>query len=103
MQITLKDGVVKEYDSAMSVLDIARSISEGLARNACAGLLDGEVVDVRTLVDHDCELQILTFHDEEVRLSLRHTAAHILSQAVKRLFPHTKLSLGPAIQDGFYY
>ncbi len=103
MQITLKDGVVKEYDSAMSVLDIARSISEGLARNACAGLLDGEVVDVRTLVDHDCELQILTFQDEEGRLAFRHTAAHILAQAVKRLFPKTKLAIGPAIQDGFYY
>ena len=103
MQITLKDGVVKEYDSAMSVLDIARSISEGLARNACAGLLDGEVVDVRTLVDHDCELQILTFQDEEGRLAFRHTAAHILAQAVKRLFPEAKLAIGPAIQDGFYY
>ena len=103
MQITLKDGVVKEYDSALSVLDIARSISEGLARNACAGLLDGEVVDVRTLVDHDCELQILTFQDEEGRLAFRHTAAHILAQAVKRLFPEAKLAIGPAIQDGFYY
>ena len=103
MKITLKDGVVKEYDSAMSVLDIAKSISEGLARNACAGKVNGEEADLRTIVDKDCDVEILTFQDEEGRLAFRHTAAHILAQAVKRLYPETKLAIGPAIENGFYY
>ena len=103
MKITLKDGVVKEYDGAMSVLDIAASISDGLARMACAGRIDGEDVDLRTIVDHDCALEILTFQDEGGRLAFRHTAAHILAQAVKRLYPQTKLAIGPAIENGFYY
>ncbi len=103
MKITLKDGSVKEYDGALSVLEIARDISEGLARNACAGELDGERVDLRTVVDRDCELNILTFEDKGGRDAFRHTTAHIMAQAIKRLYPSAKLSIGPSIDDGFYY
>lgn len=103
MKITLKDNVVKEFDHAMSVLDIAKSISEGLARNACAGLVDGEVQDLRFVVDHDAEVSICTFEDEAGKMAFRHTTSHILAQAVKRLYPDVKLAIGPAIADGFYY
>ena len=103
MKITLKDGSVKEYASAMSVLDIAADISEGLARNACAGEVNGEVVDLRTIVSEDCELNILTFNDEAGKAAYRHTASHILAEAVKRLYPEAKLAIGPSIDTGFYY
>ena len=103
MIITLKDGSQKEYSGSMSVIDIAKDISEGLARVACAGEVDGEVVDLRTVIDRDCSLSILTFDDEGGRGALRHTASHILAQAIKRLYPDTKLAIGPSIADGFYY
>lgn len=103
MKITLKDGSVKEYDGAKSVYEIARDISEGLARAACAGEVDGEIVDLRTELSSDCELNIITVHDEEGLRVIRHTASHVLAQAVKRLFPEAKLAIGPAIDDGFYY
>ena len=103
MKITLKDGSFKEYENAMSVLDIAKDISEGLARVACAGEVNGEVVDLRTVVENDCNLNILTFDDEAGKKAFRHTAAHILAQAVKRLYPDAKCTIGPAIDEGFYY
>ena len=103
MIITLKDGSQKEYSGSMSVIDIAKDISEGLARVACAGEVDGEVVDLRTVIDRDCSLSILTFDDEGGRGALRHTASHILAQAIKRLYPEAKLAIGPSIADGFYY
>ena len=103
MKITLKDGSSKEYESAMSVLDIAKDISEGLARMACAGEVNGKVVDLRTVVDSDVELNILTFNDDLGKKAFRHTASHILAQAVKRLYPEAKCTIGPAIEDGFYY
>ncbi len=103
MKITLKDGVVKEFDSPVSVLDIAKSISEGLARNACCGMVNGEVEDLRTIVSEDAEVSICTVEDAEGLRTLRHTASHIMAQAIKRLFPETKLAIGPAIKDGFYY
>lgn len=103
MIITLKDGSQKEYSGSMSVIDIAKDISEGLARVACAGEVDGEVVDLRTVIDRDCSLSILTFDDEGGRGALRHTASHILAQAIKRLYPDAKLAIGPSIADGFYY
>ena len=103
MKITLKDGSVKEYEQAKSVFDIAKDISEGLARVACAGEIDGERVDLRTMVDKDCSLNILTFEDKGGRDAFRHTAAHIMAQAIKRLYPETKLAIGPSIDDGFYY
>ena len=103
MKVTLKDGSVKEYAQAMSVIDIAKDLSEGLARVACAGEVDGEVVDLRTVVDHDAAVNILTAKDEKGLAALRHTASHVMAQAVKRLYPNTKLAIGPSIADGFYY
>ena len=103
MIITLKDGSSKEYAQSMSVIDIAKDISEGLARVATAGEVDGEVVDLRTVIDKDCELNILTFNDEKGKGAFRHTTSHIMAQAIKRLYPDTKLAIGPSIEDGFYY
>ena len=103
MKVMLKDGSSKEFENGVSVLDIAREISEGLARAACAGKVNGEVVDLRTEVNEDCELEILTFRDDEGKKVFRHTASHVMAQAVKRLYPDTKLAIGPAIEDGFYY
>ena len=103
MKITLKDGSVKEYDSAKSVYEIAADLSEGLARAACAGEVDGEVVDLRTLIDKDCSLNILTANDPEGLRTIRHTCSHVMAQAVKRLFPEAKLAIGPSIDTGYYY
>ena len=103
MKITLKDGSVKEYDQARSVFDIAKDISEGLARVACAGEVNGEIVDLRTEISEDCELNIVTQNDPEGLRVIRHTASHVLAEAVKRLFPEAKVTIGPAIDDGFYY
>ena len=103
MKITLKDGSVKEYDQARSVFDIAKDISEGLARVACAGEVNGEIVDLRTEISEDCELNIITQSDPEGLRVIRHTASHVLAEAVKRLFPEAKVTIGPAIDDGFYY
>ena len=103
MKITLKDGSVKEYNEAKSVYDIALDISEGLARVACAGEVNGEVVDLRTVVDSDCTLNIVTANDPAGLQVIRHTASHIMAEAVKRLFPEAKVAIGPAIEDGFYY
>ncbi len=103
MKITLKDGSVKEYGSAMSVYDIALDISEGLARAACCGKADGKVVDLRTVLDGDCELSICTANDPEGLATIRHTASHVLAEAVKNLFPQVKLAIGPSIDTGFYY
>ncbi len=103
MKITLKDGSSKEYAQAMSIYDIALDISEGLARAACAGEVDGEVKDLRTVIDADCTLNILTANDPEGLRVVRHTASHVLAEAVKRLFPEAKVTIGPAIDEGFYY
>ncbi|MCI8743649.1 MAG: threonine--tRNA ligase [Lachnospiraceae bacterium] len=103
MKITLKDGSVKEYAGAMSVIEIARDISEGLARVACVGEVDGEAVDLRTVLEKDCTLNILTARDAEGLAALRHSASHVMAQAVKRLYPSAKLAIGPSIADGFYY
>lgn len=103
MKVTLKDGSVKEYESSKSVYEIASDISQGLARVACAGMVDGEVVDLRTVIEKDCELSILTPTDEDGLRTIRHTASHVLAEAVKRVFPDAKLAIGPAIDTGFYY
>ncbi|MDO4169792.1 MAG: threonine--tRNA ligase [Lachnospiraceae bacterium] len=104
MIITLKDGSQKEYESAMSVLEIATDISAGLGRMACAGEVDGKVVDLRTVIDKDCELNILTFdNSDKGKDAYRHTASHVLAQAVKRLYPDAKCAIGPSIENGFYY
>ena len=103
MKITLKDGSVKEYASPMSAADIAKDISMGLYRNACVCRINGEVKDLRTVVCDDAALEILTFDNEEGKRAFNHTASHIMAQAVKRLYPNVKLTIGPAIEDGFYY
>ena len=103
MKITLKDGSCKEYANSMAIIDIAKDISEGLARMACAAELDGKVVDLRTVVEADAELNILTFNDEAGKAAYRHTASHVLAEAVKRLYPEAKLAIGPSIDTGFYY
>ncbi|MBP5254911.1 MAG: threonine--tRNA ligase, partial [Lachnospiraceae bacterium] len=104
MNITLKDGSVRSYDEPKRIIDIAFDISGGLGRAACAGLLDGEVADLRTVVSGDAALSILTAADPEGGLStLRHSASHVMAQAIKRLWPEAKLAIGPSIADGFYY
>ena len=103
MIITLKDGSKKEYAEAMSAYDIARDISEGLARAACLAEIDGETADLRTIIDKDCELNILTFDSDEGKKAYRHTCSHVLAEAVKNLYPDAKLAIGPSIDNGFYY
>ena len=103
IKITLKDGSVKEFEAGISVLDIAKSISEGLARNACCGIVNGEVVDLRHIVNEDVELAICTFDSKEGKDAVRHSISHVLAYAVKRLFPNAKLAIGPSIENGFYY
>lgn len=103
MIITLKDGSSKEYANGMTVLDIAKDLSEGLARVTLGAIVDGKVVEANTVLDKDCNLQILTFRDPEGRKIYRHTCAHVLAQAVKTVYPTVKLAIGPAIDDGFYY
>ena len=103
MKVTLKDGSFKEYAQPMAVIDIAKDISEGLARMACVAEIDGEIKDLRTIVDKDCTLNIFTAKDPEGLAALRHTASHVMAQAIKRIWPETKLAIGPSIADGFYY
>lgn len=102
IKVNLK-GDSKEFESGISVAEIAKSIGAGLYKAACAGKVDGEVVDLRTPLTKDCNLEILTFSEEEGKKAYWHTAAHVLAQAVKRLFPDAKLAIGPAIDNGFYY
>lgn len=103
IKITLKDGSVKEFEAGVSVLDIAKSISEGLARNACCGIINKKVVDLRTKVNEDVELSICTADSQEGMDTIRHSISHVLAYAVKRLFPEAKLAIGPSIANGFYY
>ncbi len=103
MKITLKDGSVKEYSEAKSIIDIAKDISEGLVRVACVGEINGELVDLRTMIDNDCALNIITATDPKALSVIRHTASHVLAEAVKHLYPEAKITIGPAIDDGFYY
>ena len=103
MKITLKDGSWKEYDGAKSVYEIAEDISAGLARVACAGEVNGEVVDLRTVIDKDCTLNILTANDAQGLQVIRHTCSHVMAEAVKRIFPEAKLAIGPSIETGYYY
>ena len=103
IKVTLKDGSIIECESGISVIDAAKQISMGLARVACAARINGENADLRTKLNEDCALEILTFDDEYGKWTFRHTASHILAQAVKRLYPDVKLAIGPAVDDGFYY
>ena len=103
IKVTLKGGTVKEFAENTAVIDVAKSLGASLAKAACACKINGEVCDLRTPLTNDCEVEILTFDDEEGKRVFRHSASHILAQAVKRLFPSSKLAIGPAIDDGFYY
>ncbi len=103
MKLTLKDGSVKEYQSPVTAAEAAKDLSMGLYRAACAARVDGKVVDLRTVLDHDCALEILTFADEDGQRAFNHTASHILAQAVTHLYPEAKFAIGPAIDNGFYY
>ncbi|MBR2488913.1 MAG: threonine--tRNA ligase [Clostridia bacterium] len=103
IKVTLKGDVVKEFESGITAYEVAKEISMGLAKAACAVRINGENADLRTVLTEDCALEILTFDDEYGRWAFRHTASHIMAQAVKRLFPNAKLAIGPAVDDGFYY
>ena len=103
IKVTLKDGSVKELESACSVFDVAKEISPRLAKAACVAKIDGEIKDLRTVIDSDCTLEILTFDDEDGKKAFRHSASHIQAQAVKRQYPDVKLAICPAIDIGFYY
>ncbi len=103
MIIKLKDGSIKEYDSPTTAAEIAKDISMGLYRNACCVLVDGKVKDLRTVIDSDCSFEVLTFDDEDGKKAFNHTASHVMAQAVKRLYPNAKLTIGPSIENGFYY
>ena len=103
MKVTLKDGSVKEYDSKKSIIDIAKDISEGLARSVVAGEVNGVMHDLRDEIDSDCELNLITLKDEKGLSVIRHTTSHVLAQAVKRVFSQSKLAIGPSIAEGFYY
>ena len=103
IKVTLKDGSIKEFEGKVSVLDIAKSISEGLARAVVAASVNGETVGLDYEVCEDCELNLYKFDDEEGKDVFRHTSAHMLAQALKRLYPGVKLAIGPSIENGFYY
>ena len=103
INVTLKGGVVKEFENGTTAMEICKSLGMGLYKAACVCKINGEVKDLRTAIESDCELEILTFDDPDGKWALRHTASHILAQAVKRLYPDAKLAIGPAIDNGFYY
>ncbi|MBQ6265475.1 MAG: threonine--tRNA ligase [Clostridia bacterium] len=103
INVTLKGGVVKEYENGITAMEVAKDLGMGLYKAACVAKINGEVKDLRTPLNEDCELQILTFDDEDGKSTYRHTASHVLAQAVKRLYPEAKLAIGPSIENGFYY
>lgn len=103
MIIKLKDGSVKEYSAPTTAAEITKDISMGLYRNACCVSINGKIADLRTVVESDCDFEVLTFDDEDGKKAFNHTASHVMAQAVKRLYPNAKLTIGPAIENGFYY
>lgn len=103
IEITLKGGAVKTYDAPVTAAEVAKDIGMGLYKSACVARVDGKVCDLRTELTENCALEILTFDDEDGKRTFRHTASHILAQAVKRLYPEVKLAIGPAVDNGFYY
>ena len=103
IKVTLKDGVVKEYEAGTTVAQIAKSLGAGLYKAACVAKVNGQVVDLRTQVDSDCSVEILTFDAPEGKHAFWHTASHLLAQAVMHLYPDTKYTIGPAVENGFYY
>lgn len=103
INVELKGGVVKEFDSNITPAEIAKSIGAGLYKSVCCARVDGEVVDLRTELTDDCKLELLTFDDPDGKKAFWHTASHVLAQAVKRLYPNAKCAIGPAVDSGFYY
>lgn len=103
MIIKLKDGSVKEYSAPVTAAEITKDISMGLYRNACCVSINGKIADLRTVVEGNCDFEVLTFDDEDGKKAFNHTASHVMAQAVKRLYPNAKLTIGPAIENGFYY
>ena len=103
IKLTLKDGSIREIENAMSAAEVVKGIGMGLYKSACCVKIDGNVCDLRTTIDKDCTFEVMTFDSEEGNKTFWHTASHILAQAVKRLYPDTKLAIGPAIDNGFYY
>lgn len=103
IEITLKGGAQKTYDAPVTAADVAKDIGMGLYKSACVARINGEVCDLRTEISENADLEILTFEDEDGKRTFRHTASHILAQAVKRLYPEVKLAIGPAVENGFYY
>ena len=103
MKITLKDGSVLEYELPITVGEVAKNISEGLYRVAVCGKVNGKLVDLSHVVEEDCDLQIITMKDKEGLDVYRHTTSHVLAQAVKNIFPTSKLAIGPTVENGFYY
>ena len=103
MKVTLKGGVVREYDAGTTAAEVAKSLGAGLYKAACAAKVNGELADLRTVLNEDCELAILTIDDPDGKKAFWHTAAHVLAQAVMRLYPNTKYTIGPAVENGFYY
>ena len=103
INVTLKGGVVREYEDGSSVITVAKSLGAGLYKAACLAKIDGEICDLRTVLTKDCEVEILTFDDDEAKKTFWHTCSHVLAQAVKRLYPEVKLAIGPAVDNGFYY
>ncbi len=103
IKVMLKGDVVKEYDAGITPMEIAKSLGAGLYKACCAAHVDGVLTDLRTPLTKDCKLELLTFDDKDGAWTFRHTASHILAQAVKHLFPEAKLAIGPAIDNGFYY
>lgn len=103
MNISLKDGSVLSFDAPVTAMDIAKSISEGLARNAVCVKIDGELKDLSTVIDKDCAFTVVTLKDPEGLQVYRHTASHVLAQAIKNIFPTSKLAIGPTVETGFYY
>lgn len=102
IKVDLK-GSEKEFESGVSVAEVAKSIGMGLYKSACAAKVNGEVCDLRTVLNEDCKVEILTFDDKEGKKAYWHTASHIMAQAVNRLYPGTKFAIGPAVDNGFYY
>lgn len=103
IQVTLKNGEVKQYESGITAMEVAKNLGAGLYKAACVCRIDGQVRDLRTPLTADCQLEILTFEDADGKHAFWHTASHIMAQAVKRLYPQVKLTIGPAIENGFYY
>ena len=103
VRVELRGSTVKEFENGTTAAEVAKSLGGGIYKAACAAKIDERVCDLRTPLTHDCKLEILTFDDEDGKKAFRHTAAHVLAQAVKRLYPNAKFAIGPSIDNGFYY